>query len=80
MVVLNFKSCEDLIHTTGYKPKTIIHNWKRLHFGLFKMWLEYEYYCLYDNKGYPVKNEDGSTPSGKHLKQVEINWTWKKNK
>lgn len=78
MVLLRNKSCEKMIHHTGHKPKIMMYNWKRLHFGLFKVWLGYEYYCLCDNKGCIVKNEDGLTPSGKHLKQIDINWTWKK--
>ena len=74
MIILRNKDCELLTHHSGYKPKEVMYNWKKKHFGLFKIWLGYQYYRLYDDKGYPVKNEDGSTPSGKHLEIIEIKW------
>lgn len=53
---------------------------KRIHLGIIKIWLGYEFYSLIDPKTKIsiIDKTTGKRFCGKRLSQIETKWTWKK--
>lgn len=77
MIVYN-KNIEEMVDWLGNKPRVIMTQWKRLHFGLFKMWLKYSIFnMLNPETNTLLKDKHGKLIRGKWLSGMEIKWSWK---
>ena len=72
-------TCENKVDAFGNKPKMFMTYFKRINFGLFKIWLGYELYHLIDkNKNILIKDKKGNPIQDKYLFSIEIKPFWKK--
>lgn len=72
-------SCKNMTDFLGRKTQIGGICFKRVHFGIIKMWLKYEIYSLVDPElnALVLDERTGKTYVGKHLNEIEIKWGWK---
>lgn len=69
---------ENMTDWFGNKPKIYMFRWKRIHFGLFKTWLKYELFNMFDPKTNTlVTDKDGKVLKGMKMSEIELKWGWK---
>ena len=79
MIIYN-GTCETKTDWEDNKARICAYQWKRYHFGLFKVWLGYEHYQLVNEHTTPhtiVRDDKGNPFFGRYLNQIEIKWGWR---